>query len=324
MRVVKLQDYNAETMQLAQPIFDNQRRVLLAANNRIHPKYLDKLQNMGISFVVIEDAESKGISLDEMLDMPSWLEAIHFLQEIIKQFTTKNVSITRLNQLVAQLLQEVMRRKALILSPSTSLGSELQPYGHAVNVTLLSLQVGKQLGYNELQLRDLGVGSLLHDIGKFYNTDEKEHPEVGFNLLRGVREISLMAAHIAFQHHESLDGSGFPRGIKGNAFLEYAQICGLANLYENLVSIENKLPHEAFEIIMALSDRTFDKTIIEAFVKKIPAYPPGTKVIINNKEHYIVTKIDTHMQRPTIRNIATGQEISLAEDLTLFISGCLV
>lgn len=324
MRVIKLKDYNVETMQLAKPIFDNYRRVLLAANSRIHPKYMEKLLDLGVTYIVVEDADSKGISLEEMLDMPSWMEAIQSLQEIIEQFATPNVSVTRLSQLVSHLMKEVMSRKALILSPSTALGKDLQPYGHGINVALLSLQIGKQLSYNELQLRDLGIGSLLHDLGKFYHADEIEHPEVGFNILRKVREISLMAAHVAFQHHEAIDGSGYPRGIQGSAFLEYAQICGLANLYENLISIEKKLPHDALEIIMALSDRIYAKHVIEAFVKNIPAYPPGTKVSLNNDEQFIVTKIDSHMQRPTIRNIATGQEISLAEDLTLFISGCVI
>ncbi len=324
MRIIKLRDYNTESMQLAKPIYDNHRRVLLAANNKIHPKYLDKMLELGISFVIVEDAESKGITLEEMLDMPTWMEAIQSLQEIIKQFASKKVSIVQLNQLVGQLLKEVISRKAIILSPSTSLGQDLQPYAHAINVALLSLQVGKQLGYNELQLRDLGVGSLLHDIGKFFEKDEAKHPEVGFNLLRGVREISLLSAHIAYQHHEALDGSGYPRGIKGLEIIEYAQVCGLANLYDNLISIKKMLPHEAFEIIMALSDLAFSNMIVDAFVKKIPAYPPGTKVVLNNNEEYIVTKIEDHMQRPTIRHIASGKEISMAEDLTLFISGCLV
>lgn len=323
MRVIKLEEYNMETMKLAKPIVDKHQRVLLGANTSIHPKYMQLLQNMGISYIFVEDSESQGISLEEMLDMSIWMEMIRTYRDIVQQFLNKKINTASIHRLVGQILQEIKGRKVIVITPSSSIDAELQPYAHAVNVCFLSLQIGNKLGYNELQLRDLGVGSLLHDIGKFFTEKEEDHPEVGFKILKDVREINLLSAHVAYQHHETLDGLGYPRGIKGNTWIEYAQICGIANLYDRLISYKQMLPHQALEYIMSLSDVKYPKTIVDGFVNSIPTYPPGTKVILNDKEEYIVTRIDDHIQRPIVRHISSGKEISLSKSLTSFIIACI-
>lgn len=324
MRIIKLHDYNVDTMQLAEPVYDKYQRVLLGKHTTIHPKYMQVLDNLGVSYIVVEDAESKGITLDEMLDMPTWIESIQALQEIVGQFEGRKVVVQSIHKLSSQLIREVKNRKVVVLTPSTVLSTEQHPYAHAVNVTLLALQMGKHLGYNDLQLRDLAIGCLLHDIGKWFTDDEKQHPIVGFNQLREVRELNLLSAHVAYQHHEMLDGSGYPRQLQGDGWHEYAQVCGLANYYDNLISVQKVLPHHALEKIMSLSDYKYSTHIVDAFVKKIPVYPPGTKVVLSDNETYIVTKIEEHLQRPTIKHLSTGKEISLASNLTMFITGCVV
>ncbi|MBC8081543.1 MAG: HD domain-containing protein [Gorillibacterium sp.] len=324
MRLIRISDYDEQVMQLAKPIYDGQGRILLAANNKIHPKLLERLMRFGVSHIVVEDAESTGITLDEMMDMPTWIDLIKIVQEGYQSATGKKpFPLRNILSGVDKLLSEVKRRPVVISIPVTTLAGQLQLYAHAVNVTLLSLQIAKQLGYNELQLRDLAVGCLLHDIGKIITTDQNKHTDAGFNSLRNIREISLISAHVAFQHHETYDGKGYPRGISGREVHEYAQICGLANRYENLLSKENMQPHEAIEVIMALNGTTFKETIVSAFINGIPPYPPGTRVLLNNGERAIVTRILSNMHRPFIRYLSSGHEISLAEHLTLIVTASL-
>ncbi len=130
----------------------------------------------------MEDAESKGITLEDMIDIPSWLDIVQCVQEAFEAVT---------------------------------------------------------------MLRDLAVGWSSHDIGKAVTGEDKGHPEAGFSILRDIREISLLSAHVAFQHHETISGQGYPRSIRGNAF-HYAQICGECNMYEN--EIANESPSKNYSL----------------------------------------------------------------------------
>jgi putative nucleotidyltransferase with HDIG domain len=322
MRLITISQYDENTMQLAKPVYDNHRRMLLGANHIVHPLYLQKLVQIGIRSLFVEDAESKGITLEEMMDIPSWMDIVQSVQEAYAAVAQKKpMPIKSLLQGTGRLIMEIQSRPLVLPVPSTTLAEELKPYAHAVNVAILSLQVGKALGYNELMLRDLGMGCLLHDIGKAVTKEEKEHPQAGFNLLRNIREINLLSSHIAFQHHETIDGQGYPRAIQGNAFHDYAQICGLCNLYDNQ---NGKLPpHEAMEMVMALSSIVYSTEVVQAFVRAVPAYPPGTKIRLHSGEEAIVTKIEGHMQRPVVRYLSSGEEISLADHPTVTIAGCL-
>ncbi|WP_166240653.1 HD-GYP domain-containing protein [Paenibacillus turpanensis] len=322
MRFIPITQYDERTMVLAKPVYDNKRRMLLGANTTIHPKYLEKLIQLGIKQLIIEDAESKGITLEELMDMPTWMDVVDNVQQAYeavrmkKPFPTKPVLMG-----AGRLIVEINSRPVVIPVPSKTAADEVKPYAHPVNVALMALQVGKALGYNELMLRDLAVGALLHDIGKAAAAHEKDHPEAGFNVIRGIREFSLLAAHVAFQHHEMLDGSGYPRAIAGQTLHDYAQIVGICNRFENMVTDEDVPPHEAMERIMALSSMKYSTEIVQAFVRAIPSYPPGTKIMMQNGEEAIVTKITSHMQRPVVRFISSGKEISLADNPTLMIAG---
>jgi putative nucleotidyltransferase with HDIG domain len=322
MRSIPISQYDEGTMKLAKPVYDNQRRMLLSSDQTIHPKYLGKLIEIGVRTLIVEDAESKGITMEEMMDIPSWLDIVQYVQEAYEAVKLKKpFPMRNLQQATGRLLMEIKSRPLVLPVPSSTLAIELKPYAHAVNVTLLSLQVAKLLGYNELMLRDLALGCLLHDIGKALNGEVKGHPEAGFTIMRNIREISLLSAHIAYQHHETLGGQGYPRGIQGSAFHEYAQICGLCNLYEN--QIQELPPHEVMEMVMALSGISYSVDILQAFVRAIPAYAPGTKVRLQDGKETIVIKITSHMQRPVVRCLSTGEEISLADELTVMIADSL-
>jgi putative nucleotidyltransferase with HDIG domain len=322
LRVIPITEYDEHTMELAKPVYDAQRRILLTANHKIHPKILERLIQMGIRTLIVDDARSRGITLEEMLDIPTWIDVIQNVRDIYEAVRTKKpISIKNLLAGAGRLIFEARNRPVLIPVPSSTLPEELTNYAHPVNVTILSLQVGKGLQFNELMLRDLAMGCLLHDIGKALTDEESKHPEVGFELLRSIRELSLLSAHIAFQHHESVDGSGYPRALKGSAFNQYAQICGLSNYYDNLISKEDMPPHTAIEAVMARSGNGYDTGIVQAFVNGVPSYPPGMKIRLQTGEEAIVSKIVTHMQRPVIRKQLTGEEIDLSDHPTMMIAG---
>lgn len=322
MRLINIEDYKPDTMLLGRPIYDQHKRILLQAGRSIHIKLLERIKQMKISYLFVEDAVSKGITLDQMLDMPTWIDAIKVLESVFKdQKKAFLINSTReLQQLVTKLILETQNRPALMLIPSSSIPKENKLHGHSINVALLGLQMGKQLSYNYSQLKDLALGCLLHDIGKSVVNDET-HTEKGFELLKRTREISLLSAHIAFQHHETIDGEGFPRGIQ--QVHDYAQICGVANYYENLISVDQVLPHEAVERLMTKSDIKYSQKIIQSFIQSVPSYFPGTKVDLTNGKQAIVTKVDIDLHRPTIRYLDTGEEFSLVDHPSILIKGVI-
>lgn len=320
MRMISIQEYDRKTMQLAEPIIDYRKRILLASGSTIHPKYMEKLMEIGINTVIIEDAKSAGITLDEMIDMPTWIDAISSVEKLFEQARKgQQLVINELQETVKKLINEILQRKAIFLIPTTSIDQKLSQYAHAVNVALISLQIGRRLNLNQIQLTGLGLGCLLHDIGKTQTNNYMSHPEVGFNILKSNREISLLSSHIAYQHHESFDGSGFPRGLAGKDILEFAQICSVANDYENMISKDNIQPHEALERIMALSEKKYSHSIVLSFTNGIISYPPGTHIRLNNGLFGIVTRIESHLHRPIIKVEGVLEEVDLSEQSTLFI-----
>ncbi|MFD2445082.1 HD-GYP domain-containing protein [Bacillus sp. CGMCC 1.16607] len=320
MRLITIDDYNEKTMQLARPVFDKQKRVLLAAGRTIHPTYLEKLKSMDIYYLFIEDAVSFGISMDEVLDMPTWIDGIGLLQQAFQSIDKKEeFPIREIGRLANLIVEETAKRKAVVLIPTTYLAEELRLYAHSVNVALLTIQLAKKKNYTPTQLRDLAVGALLHDIGKQLTHDYEQHPVAGFEFLRKIREVSLLSAHMSYQHHEAFNGSGFPRGLKEEQVHEFAQICAIANGYENALSQKNMAPHEAIEWIMTKNGTEFSMDLLTLFVQEVPMYTPGSKVLLNNGRLAIVTKVAASLQRPYVRYLDDNKEISLAENHTLLI-----
>src|SRR5690606_17963818 len=134
-----------------------------------------------------------------------------------------------------------------------------------------SLAIGLKLGYSEAQLEGLGIGAILHDIGKVaipleilnkkgkLSEEEytlvKEHTTNGFEILRKIEELPLLAAHCAYQHHERLDGSGYPRGLKGDDIHPYAKLLAVTDVFDALTTERSyrkaMLPHIALEVIFS-------------------------------------------------------------------------
>ncbi len=321
VRLIRIQDYKAETMKLAKPVFDSTKRVLLAAGRTIDSSLLESIKRHRITHLMIEDEKSHGVSSDEQLEMNDWMQAIQTVEDAFASVRKQQpFPIRDLKSMVNQLIGEVQKRQTIVLIPSSSVGPELRLYAHSVNVALIGLLIGKSYGYSERQLGDLATGCLLHDIGKL-TADGHKHAESGFHVLRSLREISPLSANVALQHHEKVDGSGQPRGLAGEEIHEYAQICAVAEFYENVISEKGILQHLAIEMIMALRGKMFNAKIVQTFAQVIPAYPPGTIVRLNTGEAAIVTRVNGHIQRPYIRLLSTKQEISMEANPTMMVVG---
>ena len=165
----------------------------------------------------------------------------------------------------------------------------------------------------------------MHDVGKLQVgqglltkpdqlTDEemmlmRGHPWFGFEILRAQRgHLSIPSIHVALQHHEKYDGTGYPRGLAGTDIHEYSRIVSIADVYDAVTSDrpyrKALLPHEAYELMLFNGSQHFDPMILPLFLQRIAIYPVGTVVRLNNGDIGVVTSVPPEMPlRPTLRLI---------------------
>ena len=183
---------------------------------------------------------------------------------------------------------------------------------HSINVLILSLLLGKACGLTDAALRDLGCGALLHDIGKqelpdrlkwfdeqFTSAENKlhqEHVSRGVILGKGMNMSSAALLCIA-QHHEAANGSGYPLRIAGAQISPLASIVALINKYDCLCNPGNPgmaiTPHEALAALYARFKGLFDTNTLNAFIRMMGVYPPGSVVQLNDGRYAIVVSVNS-------------------------------
>ncbi len=183
---------------------------------------------------------------------------------------------------------------------------------HSINVLILSLLLGKARGLSEEAMKDLGCGALLHDIGKqdlpdrlkwfdeqFTSAENKLHQE---HVSRGVilgkaMKMSSAALLCIAQHHEAMNGSGYPMRISGAQISPLASIVALINKYDCLCNPGNPAmaitPHEALAALYARFKGLFDATTLNAFIRMMGVYPPGSVVQLNDDRYAIVVSVNS-------------------------------
>ncbi|MFL6660792.1 MAG: HD-GYP domain-containing protein [Rhizobacter sp.] len=191
---------------------------------------------------------------------------------------------------------------------------------HAVNVTLISLLMGRTFGFVEADMLDLGVGALLHDVGKLDLAPRLRHRDdqmPGTDATLYEEHVALGVAHarrmglapgatlVIAQHHEHADGSGFPRGLRGERMTPASCIVALVNRYDNLcnphLAAKALTPHEALSLLFAQSRHQFEAAILSGFIKMMGVYPPGSLVQLTDDRHAMVVGVNsTRPLRPQV------------------------
>ncbi|GJM79844.1 hypothetical protein HMSSN139_23400 [Paenibacillus sp. HMSSN-139] len=248
----------------------------------------------------------------------------------------KNVSYPYLGKTFSGLIESILddlsaRDDAMIMMMNMN-SMDHYLYRHSLNVCVYTLLLGQLHGYTKDELTVLGLGALLHDIGKTKLplelltkpsrlTDEefemiKRHPDFGFKMLKDEPGIPLLSAHCAYQHHEKIDGSGYPRGIRGNEIHEYARWIAITDAYDAMTTHRSyrkaMLPHQALEVLYTGCGHWYEKPKLELFRDRVAIYPIGMTVRLSTGETGVVSRIHGHMpQRPVVRVLTDrGERIS--------------
>jgi putative nucleotidyltransferase with HDIG domain len=183
---------------------------------------------------------------------------------------------------------------------------------HAVNVAVISLLMGKTFGLSAPDMLDLGVGAMLHDIGKSELPERVRHREEHFSsaenqfyqehVAHGVtiaRKMGLAsgATLVIAQHHEHADGTGFPLRLNSDRMTTAARIVSLINRYDNMcnphVPSRALTPHEALSLLFAQGKNRYDTAILGAFIKMMGVYPPGSVVQLTDDRYAMVVSVNS-------------------------------
>lgn len=172
---------------------------------------------------------------------------------------------------------------------------------HCLNTSILSVAFARHLGYSHDQMQLVGLGALLHDIGfartpksilekpgeltdKEYAT-VKKHPRDGHAVLKLTHQIPDEALDIVLHHHERLDGSGYPDGLKGEELGEMVRVVAIADAYDSMTSerVYRKAiaPQDALTTLHKRAAEEFGQSLMEEFIKCVGIYPIGSLVLLN-------------------------------------------
>lgn len=323
--------YIVPEMILGRSIYNSDGRVLLRSGVTLNSNYIRRLKEIGILSLYIQDALSADIDeIPELVSEETRLQTKRVLRELYTLLEKKQgIDTSRVESVVGDLLDEIFSNADVLLGVLDMSLSDDQIYVHSVNVCIMSVAMGMTLGYDRNRLKELAVGALLHDVGKTQlarsalqrslnytaesDLEVERHTQHGFDILRKYYGVSLLSAHVAFQHHERWDGGGYPRGLKEKGIHEYARIVSVANLYDNMMycsvsGAEQKSTTEVLAQLQMLAGSEIDPAMLEVLAANLALFPIGSIVELNNRSLGVVVELDrSRPHQPTVRILeATG------------------
>ncbi len=179
---------------------------------------------------------------------------------------------------------------------------------HSMNVAILLANFGRYLGLERSVLKELTLGGLLHDVGKIMTPDEvlnkpgkltdeefgvmRQHVVHSYDILSNTAGITPTMLEVAANHHERLDGTGYPQRLKGDQLSLYTRMSGIVDVYDAVtadrVYKQGMQPTQAFRVLLKGINQHFDAELVTKFIKCMGVYPVGTLVQLSNQRLAVV------------------------------------
>ncbi|MCW8827320.1 MAG: HD-GYP domain-containing protein [Gammaproteobacteria bacterium] len=210
----------------------------------------------------------------------------------------KEIEVNSVREISDQMVESAFRNKDALISLSRIKDKDHYTYMHSVSVSGLMITFGRTMGFDKQRIRDIAIGGLLHDIGKMETPDKilnkpgkltdhefdimRSHVVYSRELLQDQTGITQDALDVAAQHHERVDGSGYPLGLKGDEISEVGQMSTIVDVYDALTSVrvyKNAWePNLVLKKLMEWSSSHFNPTLVHMFIRCLGVYPIGAMV----------------------------------------------
>ena len=344
-------------MILEQTIADRADRVLIARGTQLDEYLIESMRKMGITGVyirtgVIEDKDSEEqpvitAQVQQKIDKRQVKDRakVHLSESVKKRVaegiqylyqdteSSNFMDVTR--SITNDLVKAIDDNDAIAVDISALKVSDEYTFKHSVDVATMAMIVSRQYGFNDEQVQQIGVSGLLHDIGKskipteVLNkaqklTDEefaliKKHSLLGYEILKDKPELSNAVKMGVLQHHEKINGSGYPMGVTEEQIHIFAKIIAVTDIYDALVTERPYkkafTPRNAVEMIMAMTGE-LDLQVMQSFPESVILYPVGTNVDLSNGEKArVVANNPKFVLRPIVVGLNSGRVYELSTDL---------
>lgn len=352
MKLVSINDIKGNE-KLARHILTESGTELMAKGTLIKEEYIDKLKELGIQYVFIDDSvfvdidfekESPGIIKEKVKE-----ESRALVKKILEKHIYKNTSELSEICYAADIIihditseEEVMERIANIRRDGTDI------YSHSINVCALATLIALKNGLDKDVVREMAKGCVLHDIGLRYvivpyenvdveslsakeKSEFRKHVILGYDTLKDEEWISEVAKNIVLFHHERNDGSGYPYKNNSNQLDDTVKIVEVCDAFDSMINgigYKQMKIHHVVEYIRAHSLTAFDRKYTEQLLSMVAMYPIGTKVITSENEIGVVVRQNKDcIDRPVIKIISDKEgkrvdgepEKDMTKYLTIFI-----
>jgi cyclic di-GMP phosphodiesterase len=251
------------------------------------------------------------------------------------------LDVPQVEIVVEKMTESVLRNKDALVSLARIKNKDEYTYLHSVAVAALCISFGHHLELESAQIKALGVGGLLHDIGKvrvpleILNKPEtltekefeiiKQHVKHGDSILRDTTGIDEMSICVTCHHHERLNGSGYPEGLKGDEISEFGQIAAIVDIYDALTSERcykrSMPPTEVLRKLFEWSDGYLNRGLVERFILHMGIYPIGTVVrlrsgiigvVVSHGERGLLAPVVRAVYNTTREKLVVPYEINLS------------
>lgn len=346
-------------MRIDQSIVDQSRRALIVRGTILDDYLITGLKKLGISGVYVSEGEYEekvAEKVEEIKIAPQTVKLIENisvadrakvkLTESVKkrveqgiQFVFYNTEsegfIEATNKITEDLMKAIIENDAVAVDVDMLKVSDEYTFKHSVDVATIAMIIARKHGLNENQVYEIGIAGLLHDVGKSkipteilnkparLTDDEfaimRNHSVLGYELIKGKKELSDNVKLGVLQHHEKVNGRGYPLGVTAEKISLYAKILAVADVYDALVT---ERPYkaaftkrDAVEMLMAMTAE-LDIDVMKSFLESVILYPVGSNVTLSNGEVARVVENDpTCILRPKVVTLSGGKVYDLANDL---------
>lgn len=313
--------------------------------------------DLSIEFPAHDEEEDDEIAVEETDFFDELKEAKSLrneAEELVRGFLRNarlsgEIDTKAVDSTVGRMVESLFRNPDALTSLTRLKSFDDYTFSHCVNVSILSLAIGRHMGLKKNEIKDLGIGAILHDIGKMLvpesilkkpaklTEDEfsvmRTHASLGDDLLSQSSEISIAARQVALHHHERFDGTGYPAGLAGEEIPVFARIGAVADIYDamssNRVYQKGVAPEEALRKLYLMRGTHLDPSIVERLIKCLGIYPIGTLVELNTYEKAIVRSLNpANPLKPTVLMVSDRHNrmlnlpfvLSLSDDQSRWIT----
>lgn len=309
-------------MKIAQTILNDYGSMVIAEDTIVDDHIMKKLLNLSIDKIkVYEDDKENSVYISDGF-MDEYNENVESVKLLLTEAASGNgINVIVVNKVVDTIVNRAIEKRDIVRCINQVKDVDEYTYNHSVNVSLLSMLIGKWLGFTQEKLQLVTQAGLLHDIGKVNiplgilnkpgkltgeeYEEIKKHSVYGYRMLENStvsKEVSLGV----LMHHEREDGKGYPTGAKGDKINAFAKVIAVADIYDAMTSNRvyrgKESPFEVFELMEEKTIGELDTKVVYAFLHNIAAYYIGDSIKLSSGELGEVVYINPrHISRPIVK-----------------------